>query len=104
MKLEHLIKDPKELEIFQKYKDEKGQFKIIAFSEEIGIEVYGSRLDYGISGRLTKNEDGKFVITVNDREDARDRVMAAIRQLANYFRHKEYFETNSILEEVEYFD
>jgi len=104
MRLEHLIKDPKELEIFQKYKGQKGQFQIVAFSNEIGIDVEQDRLGYGISGKLTKNEDGKFVITVNFRDDIRSQLMAMIRQLSNYFRHKEYFETNRILEEVEYFD
>ena len=104
MKLEHLIKDPKEFEIFQKYYAKRGQFQVVEFANEIGIRVFLVDLNSKISAQLTKDERGNFSIKINGTMTFASRYRAITRQLANYFRHKEYFETNSTLEEVEYFD
>jgi len=104
MKLKYLIKTPKEFEVYQKYERENGQLQIVEFARDIGIEVWTDELGSGVSGKLSKLPNGSFEIRINSRHNAREQNMAITRQLANYFRHKEYFETNDILEEVEYPD
>jgi len=104
MKLKHLITNPKEFKVYQEYEGKKGQFQIVEFARDIGIEVWKTELGRGISGQLAKLPNGSFSIEVNSKCSASEQIMAITRQLANYFRHKEYFETNDILEEVEYPD
>jgi hypothetical protein len=104
MKLKHLITNLKEFEVYQRYEGKKGQLQIVEFCNDIGIEVFVDNLGSGVSGKLVKLPNRSFEITINSRHNAREQIMAITRQLANYFRHKEYFETNDILEEVEYVD
>jgi hypothetical protein len=101
MKLKHLITDLKEFEIYEKYEDKKGQFQLVEFAREIGIDIYTENLGVGISGQLVKVTNNKFEIYINKKDNATAQIIAITRQLANFFRHKEYFEKNNILEEVE---
>ena len=52
-----------------------------------------------ISGKIQKNQGDKFVIYINEKDSSTRQVFTIAHELGHYFRHKNFFQTNTTLEE-----
>ena len=97
LNIEQFISEPDKI-IYEKYKN-KIPFQVVEFANEIGLEVFEDKLAENISGKIEKKPDGKFVCYVNEKDSPTRQVFTIAHEIGHYFRHKNFFETNSTLEE-----
>lgn len=75
---------------------------ISALATELGLSVYESySLPPGISGKISRSDDGKFAITVNRRDAYRRRRFTIAHECAHYLLHREKIGTG-VLDDAMY--
>ncbi|MFT4967264.1 MAG: Zn-dependent peptidase ImmA (M78 family) [Candidatus Deianiraeaceae bacterium] len=87
--------------IFAKFKN-KIPFRIVEFSNALGIKIFLDDLPDNISGKIEKNDAGDFTIYLNNKHSNTRHIFTIAHELGHYFRHQEYFETHNSIEEPLY--
>lgn len=78
---------------------------IVRIANEIGIEIYETKLKNEISGAIRyKQDERKFEILVNEENSAQRKRFTIAHELGHYFLHKAYLENEKVHIDILYRD